>query len=112
MQGSLSTYAKELQVAHSKRYLQKISVLGVDPYTVDIDKCSKSLEDFPPTFYPDIVMYLVHTKSAYTMEELKAYKSLEAYNQGSCGWVKKIGVKVFPSYKLVLGKVGNYLIKL
>ncbi|CAG9772343.1 unnamed protein product [Ceutorhynchus assimilis] len=40
------------------------------------------------------------------MEELKAYKSLEAYNQATCGWLKKIGVKVFPSYKLVFGKVG------
>ncbi|CAG9770080.1 unnamed protein product [Ceutorhynchus assimilis] len=105
MDNNLSTYAKELQGSHSIRYLQKISVLGVDPYTINIENCSKRLEDFPPTFYPDIVMYLVHTKSAYTMEELKAYKSLEAYNQATCGWVKKIGVKVFPSYKLVLGKV-------
>ncbi|KAJ8930183.1 hypothetical protein NQ314_017047 [Rhamnusium bicolor] len=77
----------------------------IDPYLIKLEDCSTELSDFPKILYPDIVIYLVHTKSAFTMEEMKAYKSLEAYNQAVCGWVKKICVKPFGSYILVLGKI-------
>nr|XP_008197544.2 PREDICTED: uncharacterized protein LOC103314164 [Tribolium castaneum] len=50
-------------------------------------------------------MYLVDTKSAYTMQQLKGYKGLDAYKYATCGWVKQVAVKVFGSYVVVLGKV-------
>ena len=101
----LSKYCQLLVGTHKERYLEKISVLSCDPYTVEFGEFSMDLADFPPTLYPDIVMYLVHTKSAYSMDEMKAYKSLEAYNQAACGWVRKMGVKKFSEHILVLGKV-------
>lgn len=76
---------------------------------VNLEDCSTDISDFPKVLYPDIVMYLVYTKSAYTMNEMEAYKSLEAYNQVVCGWVRKICVKQFDSNILILGKVSNTL---
>ena len=36
----------------------------------------------------------------HTMDEFKAYKSLEAYNQFVCGWVRDICMKTFPEKSL------------
>ena len=47
---------------------------------------------FPKVTYPDIVNYLVFGPSPFTMEDMRAYKSLEAYNQFVCGWVRDLGV--------------------
>ncbi|KAL5013934.1 hypothetical protein ScPMuIL_008204 [Solemya velum] len=38
----------------------------------------------------DIAKYLIHTVSAYTFDELRSKKSLEAYNYFLCGWVQDI----------------------
>ena len=38
------------------------------------------MSESPEVTYPDIVNYLVYTQSAYTLAELKAYKSLQGYN--------------------------------
>eukprot|EP00795_Rhopilema_esculentum_P009896 gene9896-18489_t len=49
--------------------------------------------------------------SPMTSEELKCYKSLDAYNQFLCGWVKEIGVKVYEDEKrVVLGRVSRKLL--
>lgn len=106
---NVSAYYTELSEIHQERYTEKISLLGIDPYVVNLEDCSTDISDFPKLLYPDIVMYLVYTKSAYTMDEMKAYKSLEAYNQAVCGWVRKICVKQFDSNILILGKVSNTL---
>ena len=43
--------------------------------------------------YPDIVNYLyLCNPSPFTLDDMRAYKSLEAYNQFVCGWVKELGV--------------------
>lgn len=41
----------------------------------------------PSVTYPDIFNYLVLTKSAHTLDEFKAYKSLEGYNFFISGWI-------------------------
>ena len=62
-------------------------------------------ERLPNLTYPDIVNNLIFTPSPYTAEDLKAYKSLEAYNQFTNGWVSNVLVKEFNSTILVKAKV-------
>jgi len=54
------------------------------------DQCiqwTNSLDLVPEVTYPDIFNFLVLTKSPYTLDEFKAYKSLEAYNFFASGWI-------------------------
>jgi len=44
----------------------------------------------PPFTYPDMVNYLKYGISAYTMQEFRTFKSLEAYEQFCCGWVQDL----------------------
>ena len=59
----------------------------------------------PEIQYPDIVNYLENTVSAYTLNDMKAYKSLESYNQMVCGWVKEIRLITFRQNCLVSARV-------
>ncbi|KAJ8977263.1 hypothetical protein NQ317_003964 [Molorchus minor] len=85
-----SKYYFTMDTESANRYRQKICVIGIDPYTLNIKQCSDNKEHYPKITYPDIVNYLLYQKSAYTHEDFKAYKSLEAYKQAVCGWVKKV----------------------
>ena len=80
----LSNHARGLAKDVQERYIKKISVLSLrDPYILMKDQCIQwinSLDLVPEVTYPDIFNYLVLTKSAYTLDEFKAFKSLEAYN--------------------------------
>ena len=100
-----------------KRYIQKIlsiyedqREMCQDPYMLLENQFCPILDaaDFPNLAYPDIYHYLVHSTSAYTKEELKAYKSLEAYNYFISGWVSN--VKCFKVY-VGIDKKCNYIIK-
>ena len=78
--------------------MAKIDLLcGLDLYAnsgkslaVTVTGMSSDYDGLPSIKYPDIVNYLVNAQSPYTMAELKAYKSLEAYNLFVCGWVKDV----------------------
>jgi hypothetical protein len=80
----LSSYAAGLQPFVKKRYIEKISFIRVDPYCIDFKNSEKIL---PPVSLIDIYNYFVLKKSAYTGEQLKAYKSLESYNFFISGWM-------------------------
>ena len=54
----------------------------------------QELSKFPSSVQPDLVNYLIFTKSFYTMEDRKAWKSLEAYNQLTSGWISDVAVFV------------------
>ena len=100
-------HLKTLDTAARKRYEEKIDLIGgEDPYTMDSDSFSSDPIAFPNVTYPDIVNYLISSPSPYTLEKLKAYKGLEAYNQFVSGWVRDVRTAILEkNMHLVMGKV-------
>lgn len=82
MSVNLSNHARSLTPDIRKRYLDKISLVNSqDPYLLK-DNCklwTTDLNVVPSLTYPDIFNYQVLTKSAYTLDEFIAYKSLDSY---------------------------------
>ena len=58
-----------------ERYKQKTAVIGVDPYEVPKHSFTVDHKCLPAITYIDILNYLVNSTSAYTMDELRAFKS-------------------------------------
>lgn len=79
----LSVEVGHLVGSHKERYLEKLKIAGLDtdPYLLrpsvftDLIK-SPSLPDFSPL---DLYHYVVNGVSPYTGADLKAFKSLDAY---------------------------------
>ena len=107
----ISKIFQELDPQHASRHRQKIAAIGdVDPYTLKKDDLSADIEHFPSVTYPDIVNYMLFAPSPMTSEELKCFKSLEAYNHFMQGSVKEIDVKSFEDGKVtVTGRVSRKL---
>ena len=64
-------------------------------------------DNFPSISYPDIVNYLVFRPGPYSADDMKAYKSLETYNQVIKGWVRDVKVNLNKNgLTAVNGKVG------
>ena len=60
---------------------------GIDP----IGGCIREpVEAVPPVDPSDLVSYLVLQTDFITTKQFKAHKSLEAYNQFVCGWIKDV----------------------
>ena len=99
----ISKYLQDLDDEHASRYRQKISVVeNINPYTLKKQDLTSDIRYFPSITYPDIVNYMLFAPSPVTSEELKCYKSLDAFNQFMQGWVKEIGVKVCKDERLIL----------
>ena len=89
----MNSYFESLDPPSRKRYMEKISVNGgTDPYAIKSKKFGYNIENFPAVTYPDIVNYLIFGSSPFTANQLKAYKSLEAYNQVIEGCVRDVKV--------------------
>ena len=88
MQRKLSSYAENLSIEAKIRYGKKIEVIGgLDPF----GGCpGEPCEEVPPVEASDLVAYLVLQTNFLTTTQFKAHKSLEAYNQFVCGWVKDV----------------------
>ena len=71
-----------LEANVQSRYRENISLCdGVDPYCLRKSEFSTDFKDLPCVQFPDIFNYLViQTASFYTKNQMKAYKSIEAYN--------------------------------
>ena len=83
----LSLYADILPPEAKARYLDRIEIIGgPDPFSSDF--VGDKSDVVPPVSACDLISYLVLQTSFITSKQFKAYKSLEAYNQLVCGWVK------------------------
>ena len=61
---------------------KKLEVIGnTDSYSAPNSDFSVKIDDFPSICYPDIVKYLVFSPSPFSPDDMRAYKSLEAYSQ-------------------------------
>ena len=106
------SYLDTLDASSRTRYLKKIDVIGgQDPYKLGSDKVSADAKTLPAISYPDIVNYLVYSPSPYTLEDLKCYKGLEAYNQFVSGWVRDVRSTVINGFHVVLGRVSKIILK-
>ena len=99
----ISDYAKSLEMHVKRRYLQKISLVGVDPASIPSDQ-------FDPEFLPsieatDLVSYLVLETSYYTKQQFKCHKSLEAYNQMVSGFLSSVQGNIIAGKHVVVRKV-------
>ncbi|CAI5642564.1 unnamed protein product [Oreochromis niloticus] len=96
-------YRDRLRPDAKRRYFEKIACIGnVDPY--EIRKWSGNPDDLPPLSYPDIFAYLVCGVSAYTANQFKNFKSLEAHIQFTNGWVQALSVFKPPRCECVVVK--------
>ncbi|XP_035689579.1 uncharacterized protein LOC118424879 [Branchiostoma floridae] len=101
-----SSYCHSLSDHAKVRYEEKVSAIGFDPYSLHKSAFDSDLALVPSVEYPDIVNYLVLTTSWATNNQMKAYKSMEAYNFFVSGWVDTLQMKtVSPDKVLVAARV-------
>lgn len=95
------------------RYQIKLKLVnGLDPFTLNTDILNYSIDGVPPVTNMDIISYLVLSHSFYTSEQMKAYKSLQAYKYFESGFVLKVGTTVVNNVFVLVGKVGFQFILL
>ena len=99
----LSEYSKKLDSWVKRRYIEKISVIGIDLATLWHAKLHP--ECLPPIKASDLLSHLVLDTSYYTAQQFKAFKSLEAYNQMVSGFITCVKGKVIAGKYVVLAKV-------
>uniref|UniRef100_A0A1X7U9T3 Uncharacterized protein n=1 Tax=Amphimedon queenslandica TaxID=400682 RepID=A0A1X7U9T3_AMPQE len=87
-----SGYYSTLSGQDKKRYATKVELfarkkfcMSIDPY--EIKEWIDDIELWPEVEFGDIYTYLINSKSIYTKETLKSYKSLKAYNYYTRQWL-------------------------
>ena len=99
----LSAYADSLESNVKRRYVEKISVIGMDPLLVPLQKFTT--ECLPPVETPDIFSYLVLDTSYYSKDHFKNFRSLQAYNQMVSGFITSVLGQIIQEKFVVLAKV-------
>ena len=90
MNVELHEYSQCLAVKVKERYIEKISKINfIDPYLLKSVDLNYNSDVLPQVTYPDIVNYLLFAPSPMTGEQLKCYKSMDAYNYYVSGFIKK-----------------------
>ena len=100
-----ANYVDSLPPDVRKRYDSKTACIKCDPYCIATTEWGKDVSKWPLIGFLDVINYLVHSPSAYTSEQLKKYKSLEAYKFYQDGWIRQILHKKIGELHLVLAKV-------
>ena len=98
-----SDYANKLEPGVKKRYCEKISCIGIDPFLIPDKTCDTNC--LPPVGSIDVLSFLVLETSYYSKEMFKAYRSLEAYNLLVSGFVSSVQGHETGGHFVVLGKV-------
>ena len=84
----MSEHANKLKSDVLLRYSDKIAAINhFDPYTIPKEVFSTDLSVLPNVTVVDIIYYFILTRSFYTGQQMKAYKSLEAYQFVTAGFV-------------------------
>ncbi|KAG9260834.1 uncharacterized protein LOC125804596 [Astyanax mexicanus] len=98
-------YRDKLNKEAKERYLEKIEgINGLDPY--EHHEWTGDFNELPQITIPDVFSYLVCGVSAYTFEQFRNYKSLEAHLQFTNGWVQDLQIfRVNDQKTVVLTKV-------
>lgn len=98
-----TSYHNELQGEERRRYEAKIAMCGgLDPFTLKATDLKKDWKLWPQLDAGDIIDYLVRKTSYLTRKEMKAYKSLEAHNYLTSGWVKEPSLKTIGADAVVV----------
>ena len=99
----LLVYANKLEEKVKKRYVEKISAIGIDPVLIE----GKNFEPdcLPPVESTDLLFYLVLETSYYTKQQFKAFRSLQAYNQMVSGFISSVQGHIINDKFVVLAKV-------
>ena len=107
----LGEYVDKLPEDGKRRYREKTSLVGFDPFALFESQAAAITGakrwTLPPVDGSDIVSYLVLQTSFVTAKQFKAHKSMEAYNQFVCGWVKDVQSWNAASKCIVTGKVNK-----
>jgi hypothetical protein len=99
----LGDYANQLEVNEKKRYIDKISCIGIDPFIIPENNFDP--ECLPPVESMDLVSYLVLETSYYTQQQFKAFRSLQAYNQMVSGFIQTVQGQIISGKHVVIGKI-------
>jgi len=104
---SLSSYAAGLPNDAKDRYIKKISLINnVDPFLGAFQSPgAEAVSYLPPVDLGDLLTYLALKTSFVSVKQFKARKSLDAYNQFVCGWVKDVVTKKIAGKYLTTGRV-------
>ncbi|KAJ8951191.1 hypothetical protein NQ314_007705 [Rhamnusium bicolor] len=103
---SCSEYYLTLSGDVKCRYDEKIKIIeNIDPYTLGILDLSAYLSILPCVSIINMVNYLVLTHSFYIGQQLKAYKTLQAYKFYEAGFVQVSARKINANAFIVMGKV-------
>jgi len=109
---NLSIYAAGLPNNTIKeRYLQKLQLIhNIDPYSKNDLNFSSDFTNLTKLFEVsliDIYNFLVLRVSFYSNEQMKAYKSLDAYNYFLSGFVNSVKYTKLDGKLLIIGKVSH-----
>ncbi|XP_057651515.1 uncharacterized protein LOC130891040 isoform X2 [Diorhabda carinulata] len=82
---------------------------NIYPYAIPVKECSLDMYKVPNITMMDLVNFLILSHSFYTGQQLKAYKSLQAYKQFEAGSVQELWVKqVNDEAIVVIAKVQHF----
>ena len=105
MDSTSSDYIQSLPPDVNQRYKSKTAVIGCDLYSIVVGDFNRDVTKWPQLGFLDIMNYLISSPSAYTSEQLKKYKSLDAYKYYQDGWIHQILHKKIERLHLIRAKV-------
>nr|XP_054925859.1 uncharacterized protein LOC129384434 [Dermacentor andersoni] len=76
---------------------------GIDPYELCIgEDAAPNIDLLPAMTHGDIVNYLVLSTSHVTLQQMKAYKSLNSHNYFTGGWVKSVAANQLALQRVIV----------